>query len=100
QKPVTAVQNGASDCGFAQSMTMLLSVTSTGGSYPEPGFPGPDDRGYSAPVDRGERPGVVSRWRAPLLGLGVVGALTLAAAAILPLILMVVALANMLTTIP
>ncbi len=51
-------------------------------------------------MDRGERPGFLSRWRAPLLGLGVIGALTVAGAAILTLILMVLALANMLTTIP
>jgi hypothetical protein len=51
-------------------------------------------------VDRAERPGLLSRWRAPLLGLGVIGALTVAGAAILTLILMVLALANMLTTIP
>ena len=47
-----------------------------------------------------ERRGFFNRWRAPLLGLGVVGALTVAGAAILTLILMVLALANMLTTIP
>ena len=81
-------------------MTMLLQVRSTGGSYPEPGLPGSDDRGYSGRMERGERPGFLSRWRAPLLGLGVVGALTVAGAAILTLILMVLALANMLTTIP
>jgi hypothetical protein len=79
---------------------MLLRVTSTGGSYPEPGLPPSGDPGYSGPVDRGERPGFLMRWRAPLLGLGVIGALTVAGAAILTLILMVVALANMLTTLP
>ena len=51
-------------------------------------------------MDRGERPAFLSRWRAPLLGLGVIGAVTVAGAAILTLILMVLALANMLTTIP
>ena len=51
-------------------------------------------------MDRGERPGFLSRWRGPLLGLGVVGAVTVAGAAILMLILMVLALANMLSTIP
>jgi hypothetical protein len=51
-------------------------------------------------MERGERPGFLIRWRAPLLGLGVIGAVTVAGAAILTLILMVLALANMLTTIP
>jgi hypothetical protein len=81
-------------------MTMLLKVTSTGGWYPEPGLPGSGEGGYSDRVDRSERPGFLSRWRAPLLGLGVIGALTVAGAAILTLILMVLALANILTTIP
>jgi hypothetical protein len=81
-------------------MTMLLRVTSTGGSYPEAGFPGSGEGGYSARMDRGEGPGFLSRWRAPLLGLGVIGALTVAGAAILTLIMMVLALANMLTTLP
>jgi hypothetical protein len=81
-------------------MTMLLSVTTTGESYPDPGLPRRGDRGYSDRVERGERPGFLMRWRAPLLGLGVIGALTVAGAAILTLILMVLALANMLTTLP
>jgi hypothetical protein len=51
-------------------------------------------------MDRGVRPGFLSRWRAPLLGVGLLGAVTVAGAAILTLILMVLALANMLTTIP
>jgi hypothetical protein len=79
---------------------MLLKVTSTSGSYPEPGLPRSGEGGYSDRVDGAERPGFLSRWRTPLLGLGVIGALTVAGAAILTLILMVLALANMLTTIP
>jgi hypothetical protein len=51
-------------------------------------------------VDREERASFVVRWRGPLLGLGVLGALTVAGAAILTLIMMVVALANVLTVIP
>ena len=38
-------------------MTMLLKVTSTGGSYPEPGLPRSAEGGYSDRMDRGERPG-------------------------------------------
>jgi hypothetical protein len=51
-------------------------------------------------MDRGERPGFLARWRGPLLGLGVLGALTIAGAAILTVILMVLALANLLTSLP
>ena len=40
------------------------------------------------------------RWRGALLGLGVLGALTLAGAAVLIVLLMIVSLTALLTTIP
>ena len=52
---------------------------------------------YSGRMDRGERPGFIVRWRGPLLGLGVLGLLAVAGAAVLTLILLVVGLASMLT---
>jgi hypothetical protein len=48
-------------------------------------------------MDPGERARLIRRWRGPLLGLGVLGLLTVAGAAVLTLILLVVGLASMLT---
>jgi hypothetical protein len=51
-------------------------------------------------MDRGERTGFIARWRGPLLGLGVLGAVTVAGAAVLTVLLMIVALTSLLTSIP
>jgi hypothetical protein len=51
-------------------------------------------------VDREERPGFFLRWRGALLGLGVLGALTVAGAAVLTVLLMIVSLTMLLTSIP
>jgi hypothetical protein len=51
-------------------------------------------------VDRGQRTSFIVRWRGPLLGLGVLGALTVAGAAILTVLLMIVGLTMLLTSIP
>jgi hypothetical protein len=51
-------------------------------------------------VDQGGRPGFFWRWRGALLGLGVLGALTVAGAAVLTVLLMIVSLTMLLTSIP
>jgi hypothetical protein len=80
--------------------SFLSGSANTMNRIPNPRLPRSGSDRYSGRMDPGEQPGFLARWRGPLLGLGVLGALTIAGAAILTVILMVVALANLLTSLP
>lgn len=51
-------------------------------------------------MDGSERAAFIVRWRGALLGVGVLGALTVAGAAILTVLLMIVGVTMLLTSVP